>query len=129
MKLITMKTSDIGTYQELQPNGMIANSWTRKAGTWAFVFWVITTIYFCASYEWHFYLLSEMVKSDPKAITEQTFIVLINQLEVINWTIFGFFGLAVFAPKALQKFAETKSGIVSSSESSSKTVETTSKIN
>ena len=103
-----MKTSDIGTYQELQSNGMIANSWTRKAATWAFLFWVLTTIYYCISYEYHFHELSKMVSLKPDAaISEQTFITILNQMEVINWTIFAFFGLAVFAPKALQKFAET----------------------
>jgi len=106
-----MKKSDIGTYQELQPNGMIADSWTRKSGSWAFAFWVLTTIYFCASYEYHFYVLSK--------------ITLRNQLEVINWTIFGFFGLAVFAPKALQKFAETKAGIKSTIETESTSTKTT----
>ena len=126
-----MKKSDIGTYQELQPNGMIADSWIRKAATWTFVFWVLTTIYFCASYEYHFYVLSQMVSTmvgDQKegVISQQTYITLLNQLEVINWTIFAFFGLAVFAPKALQKFAETKMGVKSTTESesssSSKTV-------
>jgi hypothetical protein len=104
--------SEIGLHQELQPNGMIATSWTRNAASWTFVFWVITTIYYCASYEYHFYLLSKMVGTsigDGKTvINEQTFITLLNQLEVINWTIFGFFGLAMFAPKVLQKFAETR---------------------
>lgn len=119
-----MKKSDIGTYQELQPNGMIADSWMRRAATWTFVFWVLTTIYFCASYEYHFYTLSQMVstkvgESTEGIISQQTFITLINQLEVINWTIFAFFGLAVFAPKALQKFAETKMGIKSTTESES----------
>ncbi|HAQ19616.1 MAG TPA: hypothetical protein DCR40_10355 [Prolixibacteraceae bacterium] len=121
-----MKKSDIGTYQELQPNGMIADSWTRKSGSWAFAFWVLTTIYFCASYEYHFYVLSKMVSITPEpAISQQTFITLLNQLEVINWTIFGFFGLAVFAPKALQKFAETKAGIKSTIETESTSTKTT----
>jgi len=114
-----MKKSDIGTYQELQSNGMIAESWTRRTGTWAFIFWVLTTIYFCASYEYHFYVLSQMVSMKPDgAISQQTFITLINQLEVINWTIFAFFGLAVFAPKALQKFAHCDAPLRSSNRPS-----------
>lgn len=120
-----MKKSDIGTYQELQSNGMIAESWTRRTGTWAFVFWVLTTIYYCGSYEYHFYILSQMVSIKPDgAISQQTFITLINQLEVINWTIFAFFGLAVFAPKALQKFAEARTGVKSTETESSSSTKT-----
>jgi len=115
-----MKKADIGTFQELQANGLIANSWMRKAATWAFVFWIAFTAYSCASYEYHFYIYSQLLMIKPESpLSQQSYITLISQLEMVNWTIFAFFGLAVFAPKALQKFAEAKVGIKTSVESES----------
>lgn len=103
-----MKIADIGVNQELQPNGMIAESWMRRTAIKAFWFWVAYTLLSFSSYEYHFWVYSQMVVAVPKSISEQTYITLISQLEMINWTIFAFFGFAVFAPKALQKFAEVK---------------------
>ena len=120
-----MKKSEIGINQELQANGMIADSWIRRRGTDVLWMWIIFNIYSIASYEWHFWVYSEMLKLEPSPITQQTYFSLVSQLQIINWEIFLFFGLAVFAPKAIQKFAEVRTGVKSttemSSESSSKT--------
>jgi len=114
-----MKTSDIGINQELQANGMIADSWIRRRGTDVLWMWIIFNLYSIISYEWHFWVYSEMLKLNQSPITQQTYFSLVSQLQIINWEIFLFFGIAVFAPKAIQKFAEVRTGIKSTTESSS----------
>jgi hypothetical protein len=103
------KKADIGTFQELQPNGKIAESWTRKLSAVTFVFLWVYTAFSCYSYETHFNKYTDMVTS--KAISEQSFNLSVSELKMINWDVFLILIVATVAPKIVQKFAEYKGTI------------------
>jgi hypothetical protein len=59
-----------------------------------------------------------------KCISEQSFNMLTSQLKRIDWDIFAILVIASVVPKAIQKFAEVKTGIKDTSESTTSTTTT-----
>ena len=111
-----MKKAQTGFFQELQQNGMIANSFMRLLESFFFALLCAYTWFSNQSYESHF---SEYIKLlRDKCITEQSFNMLISQLKRIDWDIFAILVVATVVPKAIQKFAEMKTGVKDTSETS-----------
>lgn len=98
----------VGTFQELQPNGTIAESFTRKASALTFVFWWVYFGFSYASYQSHFAKYCDLVSQ--KVITEQSFNMVVSELKMVDWDIFLLLAIAAVAPKVIQKFAEHKTG-------------------
>ena len=106
--------SQIGFLQELQLNGTVANSFIRKLET---MFFCILVLYMAGAtllYQNHFNQFISLLKEN--CITEQSFNMLISQLKMYDWDTLLILIVATVAPKVVQKFAETKIGIRSESE-------------
>lgn len=115
--------SKYGFWQESQTDGSAANSFMRLLETFFFVVLCGYMLISNQSYEAHFAQYVQLLKD--KCITEQSFNALILQLTRIDWDIFSILIIATVVPKAIQKFAEVRTGVKTtetSSESSSKTV-------
>lgn len=118
-----MQKSKYGFWQEPQPDGFAANSFMRLLETFFFV--VLCGYMFISnqSYEAHFAQYVQLLREN--CITEQSFNALILQLTRIDWDIFSILVIATVVPKAIQKFAEVRTGVKSTTESSSSSKTTT----
>ena len=115
--------SRYGFWQEPQPDGFAASSFMRLLET--FFFLVLCGYMFISnqSYEAHFKEYVKLLRDN--CITEQSFNALILQLSRIDWDIFSILVIATVVPKAIQKFAEVRTGVKTtetSTETSSKTI-------
>lgn len=115
--------SQIGTFQEELPSGKIASSWMRKASAVAMVIFFGYMVFAGLSYEYHFTKFVEMRAAN--FITGESFNTLIIQQNRFDWDIVVILLVAVFVPKAIQKFAEAKTGIKSTETESSSSTKTT----
>jgi hypothetical protein len=111
-----------GFLQEVQASGSVTWSWVRKLSAMFFVLLVAYTATSLWMYIYQFNYYTWLLAKH--LITEQTFVVLIQQLERINWDIFLILVLATVAPKVIQKFAEVKTGSGSSLKTTTSTTET-----
>ena len=111
-----------GFWQEVQTDGSIANSFMRLLESFFFVLLCAYTFMSNQSYETHFNDYIQLLKD--KCITEQSFNMLVHQLNRIDWNIFVILVVATVVPKAIQKFAEMKTGVKDVTESSSSTTTT-----
>ena len=114
-----MGKAQIGFLQELQTNGQIANSFIRKISAFFFGLLVMYMFFSNKSYEDHFSRYVQLLQA--KALSQESFITLTMQLKRIEDYIFLILILAVVAPKVIQKFAEAKTGIKDTSESTTTT--------
>jgi len=115
--------SKYGFWQEAQLDGSASDSFMRLLETFFFVVLCGYMYISNQSYEAHFKEYVQLLKDN--CITEQSFNALILQLTRIDWDIFSILVIATVVPKAIQKFAEAKTGIKTTeteSSSSSKTV-------
>jgi len=116
-----MKTK-AGFWQELQSDGSITNSFMRLLETWFFGLLCAYTFFSFIFYESHFKQFTQLRITNM--ITEQSYNLLISQLKVVDWDIFMILVIATVVPKAIQKFAEMKTGIKDSSEVTETTTKT-----
>lgn len=118
----TMK-SKYGFWQENLPDGSASDSFMRLLETFFFIVLCAYMFFSNQSYEFHFAQYVQLLKD--KCISEQSFNMLITQQSRIDWDIFSILVIATVFPKAIQKFAEVRTGVKSttetSTESSSKT--------
>lgn len=112
----------VGFWQELYPGGVIGNSFMRLLESFFFMLLCAYTFFTNQSYELHFTEYVKLLRD--KCITEQSFNMLTSQLKRIDWDIFAILVIATVVPKAIQKFAEMKTGIKDSSESTTTTTST-----
>lgn len=98
--------ADISTFQELQPDGKIAESFTRKLSAATFILWWIYFGFSYTAYESHFKKYCDLVSQ--KVITEASFNLVVSELKMVDWNIFVLLAVATVAPKVIQKFAEFK---------------------
>lgn len=108
-----------GFWQELQVDGSIANSFMRLLETFFFGLLCAYTFISNQSYESHFDDYVQLLRD--KCISEQSFNMITSQLKRIDWDIFVILVIASVVPKAIQKFAELKTGVKDTSESTSTT--------
>jgi hypothetical protein len=106
--------SKYGFWQEPQTDGSASNSFMRLLETLFFI--VLCGYMFISnqSYEFHFAQYVQLLRD--KCITEQSFNMLLTQLTRIDWDIFSILVVATVVPKAIQKFAEAKTGIKESDQ-------------
>ena len=117
-----MKNIKAGFWQEVQADGSVTNSFMRLLETWFFGLLCAYTFFSFVFYEEHFKQFTQL-RAD-NLITEQSYNMLISQLKVIDWDIFCILVIATVVPKAIQKFAEMKTGIKDSSETTETTTKT-----
>lgn len=108
-----------GFWQELQADGSVANSFMRLLESFFFLLLCTYTFFSNQSYESHFVEYIKLLRD--KCITEQSFNMLTSQLKRIDWDIFVILVVATVVPKAIQKFAELKTGVKDTSESTTTT--------
>lgn len=111
--------SKIGFLQEMQANGSVANSFMRLLELLFFGLLCVYTFFSFVSYDAQFIEYTSLLKTN--CITEQSYNMLVNQLHRIDWDIFIILVIAAVVPKAIQKFAEAKTGIKDIVESSTTT--------
>lgn len=116
--------SDIGITQEELASGKIATSLMRVSSFITLLILIGYMVIANASYEHHFDQYVELMK--VKTISEQSFNALILQLNRFDWDIVVILLVAAFVPKAIQKFAEAKTGIKDSTETTTTTKQITS---
>lgn len=103
-----------GFWQEISINGTIANSFMRLLESFFFGLTVAYWWFSKVAYDNHF---SEYVKLlRDNCITEQSFNMLVNGLKMIDWDVFLILVVATTVPKAIQKYAEMKTGIKTTEE-------------
>jgi hypothetical protein len=112
----------IGFLQEFQSDGTISNSFMRLLEALFFILLCAYVYLSSHSYETHFQEYVKLLTS--KCISEQSFNMLTSQLKRIDWDIFAILVIASVVPKAIQKFAEVKTGIKDTSESTTSTTTT-----
>jgi len=117
-----MKNTKAGFWQEVQADGSVTNSFMRLLETWFFGLLCAYTFFSFVFYENHFKQFTQL-RTD-NLITEQSYNMLISQLKIIDWDIFCILVIATVVPKAIQKFAEMKTGIKDSSETTETTTKT-----
>jgi hypothetical protein len=117
-----MKTGKAGFWQEILPNGLVSNSFMRLLESFFFGLLCAYVFFSFQSFQSQFNEYVKLLRD--KSITEQTFNVLIIQLKHIDWDIFVILVIATVVPKAIQKFAEMKTGIKDTSETTTKTATT-----
>lgn len=108
-----------GFFQELQPDGSIANSSIRLFMLFFFILLCAYTSSSLLIYQNnldHFIVLLK-----DKCITEQSFNMLVLQTNKIDWNVFTILVIATVVPKAIQKFAEMKTGFKDTTETTTKT--------
>jgi hypothetical protein len=111
--------AEVGFFQELQPNGIVANSFIRGLEA---LFFVLLCIYVFLSFRSYHSNIDEFILLlKNKCITEQSFNVLILQTKPMDWDILLLFITATVAPKVIQKFAEMRTGVKDSTETITKT--------
>jgi len=114
-----MAKATTGFFQELQQNGTLANSFMRLLEALFFVLLCAYTFFSNQSYEAHFKSYTQLLRD--KCITEQSYNMLISMLKRIDWDIFVILVIAAVVPKAIQKFAEMKTGVKDTTETTTKT--------
>jgi len=107
---------EVGFWQEILANGKIAKSFMRLLESFFFILLCTYTYFSFVSYHAQFAIYVDLLRNN--CITEQTFVALTLQLKQINWDVFGILVVATVVPKAIQKFAEAKTGIKDTTESS-----------
>lgn len=107
--------SRVGFWQEVLANGTIANSFMRLLETFFFILLCMYTYFSFTTYNTQLAMYVELLRTN--CLTEQTFVALTMQLTKINWDVFGILVVATVVPKAIQKFAEAKTGIKDTTES------------
>lgn len=120
--------SKIRFWQEIQPDGSIADSWIRALSCLSFILLCIYLWYSLILYRELFSKYTDMVTA--KVISDQTYVALTMQLKQVDELVFWVLVLLTAAPKVIQKFAETwvnKTG--SSSSTSTSTSEKTTQTN
>lgn len=117
-----MKTKT-GFWQELQQDGSISNSFMRLLESFFFGLLCAYTFFSNQSYESHFNSYLQLLRDS--CITEQSFNMLVSQLKRIDWDIFTILVVATVVPKAIQKFAEMRTGINDTTEKTTETTITT----
>jgi len=120
-----MKNTKAGFWQEVQADGSVTNSFMRLLETWFFGLLCAYTFFSFVFYEDHFKQFTQL-RTD-NLITEQSYNMLISQLKIIDWDIFCILVVATVVPKAIQKFAEMKTGIKDSSVTTETTIKTDTK--
>lgn len=111
-----------GFWQELQADGSVAYSFMRLLESFFFGLLSAYTFFSSQSYELHFAEYIKLLRD--KCITEQSFNMLTSQLKRIDWDIFVILVVATVVPKAIQKFAEMKTGFKDTSETTTTTTST-----
>ena len=111
--------SKIGFLQEVQANGSVANSFMRLLELLFFGLLCVYTFFSFTSYNSQLIEYTNLLRTN--CITEQSYNMLVNQLHRIDWNIFMLLVVATVVPKAIQKFAEAKTGIKDTVESSTTT--------
>jgi len=119
------KTVKAGFWQELQVDGSVTDSFMRLLETLFFMLLCAYTFFSFTYYESHFQEFTKLLTQ--KSITEQSYNMLISQLKIIDWDIFTILVIATVVPKAIQKFAEMKTGIKDSSITTETTIKTDTK--
>lgn len=109
--------SDIGYNQEELPSGKIASSSIRIMSFIALGILIGYLVVANISFEHRFDRYVELMKA--KTISDTSFNTLVLELKRFDWDIVVILLVAAFVPKAIQKFAESKTGIISTTESSS----------
>ena len=117
-----MKQIKAGFWQEVQSDGSITNSFMRLLETWFFGLLCAYTFFSFVLYRSNFAQFTQL--RIDKLISEESYIMLMSQLKIINWDIFAILVVATVVPKAIQKFAEMKTGIKDSSETTETTTKT-----
>ena len=118
-------TTKAGFWQEKQADGSISDSFMRLLETLFFVLLCAYTFFSFVYYESHFQQFTKL-RTD-KLISEESYNMLISQLKIIDWDIFSILVIATVVPKAIQKFAEMKTGIKDSSITTETTIKTDTK--
>ena len=118
-------TNKAGFWQEKQADGSISDSFMRLLETLFFILLCVYTFFSFVYYESHFQEYTKLLTQ--KSITEQSYNMLISQLKIIDWDIFSILVIATVVPKAIQKFAEMKTGIKDSSITTETTIKTDTK--
>ena len=118
-------TTKAGFWQEKQADGSISDSFMRLLETLFFILLCVYTFFSFVYYESHFQQFTKL--RIDKLISEQSYNMLISQLKIIDWDIFSILVIATVVPKAIQKFAEMKTGIKDSSITTETTIKTDTK--
>jgi hypothetical protein len=113
----------VGFWQELQVDGSVSNSFMRLLESFFFGLLCSYTFFSFQSYATHFADYVKLLRD--KCITEQSFNMLISQLKHVDWDIFTILVIATVVPKAIQKFAELKTGIKDTETTTTSKSETT----
>ena len=108
-----------GFFQELQGDGSIANSSTRL---FQLLMFMLLTAYMYSSISIHQSNVAQFISLlKEKSITEQTFITLMLQTKNLDWDALLLLVSATVVPKVIQKFAEARTGIKDTTETSTET--------
>jgi hypothetical protein len=107
-------------WQEFQPDGSIADSWIRLLSMLSFILLCAYLYYSMNWYKETFNIYTNLIKSKPSSISEQTYVALTMQLKQVDTTIFFILVALTAAPKVIQKAIEAwsngKLGNISSSK-------------
>lgn len=115
--------SQIGYTQEELPSGKIASSLMRLSSIIALLILITYMAISHLSFEHRFDRYVELMNN--KTITEASFNTLVLELKRFDWDIVVILLVAAFVPKAIQKFAEAKTGITSTSSTETTETKTT----
>jgi hypothetical protein len=108
-----------GFFQELQGDGSIANSSTRL---FQLLMFMLLCSYMYSSISIHQSNVAQFISLlKEKSITEQTFITLMLQTKNLDWDALLLLVSATVVPKVIQKFAEARTGIKDTTETSTET--------
>jgi hypothetical protein len=111
-----MMKGKTGFLEEVQKDGSVSRSFMRLLEALFFVLLIIYMFFSNESYESHFAQYVQLLRD--KSISEQSFNMLMTQLKRIDWDIFTILVVATVVPKAIQKFAEMRTGVKDTSETS-----------
>lgn len=109
----------IGFWQELQADGSTANSFMRLLESFFFGLLCAYTYFSFQSYASQLDKYIALLRE--KCISEQSFNMLMSQIRHIDWDIFAILVIATVVPKAIQKFAELKTGVKDTTSTSTTT--------
>jgi len=112
-------TTKTGFFQEKQSDGSIADSWIRALSLLFFILLCAFLVFSYLSYKSNIVEFTKLLRDG--SITEQSFNVLFTQIKMIDWDILLLLVTATVAPKVIQKFAEAKTGIKDTTETTTKT--------
>lgn len=119
----------IKLWQELQPDGSVADSWIRILSMLSFILLCGYLYYSISWYKEIFRTYTDLLNTKPSGISEQTYITLTMQLKQVDQMIFVTLVALTAAPKVIQKAIEAwsngKFGSSTSTTSKSTSEETT----